>query len=154
MKKIILTLLFISSFTLTAQELKWETDINVASRLAIKQKKVIMMFFTGSDWCGWCTRLQKEVFYTDDFKKWANNNVVLLELDYPRNKVMDEKIKNQNNHLQRIFAVQGYPSVHFVKPIIAGDKLDLQKLGDTGYIAGGPSIWLTEANKQLAKKKK
>ena len=94
-----------------------------------------------------------EVFYTDEFKKWSNNNVVLVELDYPKRKVLDDKLKQQNDYLQRIFGVQGFPTVWFVKPTLTGDKLDLKQLGSTGYIAGGPTTWLGEANKQMAGKK-
>jgi protein disulfide-isomerase len=153
MKKIFLTLLFITSLSITAQELKWHTDLSTAVHIANKEKKALMLFFTGSDWCGWCTRLQKEVFYTDEFKKWSNNNVVLVELDYPKRKVLDDKLKQQNDYLQRIFGVQGFPTVWFVKPTLTGDKLDLKQLGSTGYIAGGPTTWLGEANKQMAGKK-
>ena len=75
-----------------------------------------MMFFTGSDWCGWCIRLQKEVFFKEDFKKWAQENVVLLELDFPRRKALAPDIKAQNTKLQSQFAIRGYPTVWFVTP--------------------------------------
>lgn len=149
MKKIFLTIILLGSFAINAQELKWQTDLNKAVNLAQKQNKSLMFFFTGSDWCGWCTRLQKEVFNTPEFKKWSDANVILVELDYPRKKELDPKLKAQNDHLQRIFGVQGFPTVWFVKPEIKGDKLDLKQLGNTGYIAGGPTNWLAEANKQI-----
>ena len=63
-----------------AQDLVWNTDIVKATAESKKSKKPILLFFTGSDWCGWCIKLQKEVFTTDTFKKWAKENVVLLEL--------------------------------------------------------------------------
>ena len=58
-----------------------------------------MLFFTGSDWCGWCIRLQKEVFFKPEFKKWANKNVVLVELDFPKRTKLDEKTLRQNRKL-------------------------------------------------------
>ena len=80
-----------------------------------------MLFFTGSDWCGWCIRLQKEVFYKPEFIEWANDNVVLVDIDFPRNKSKQSaELQQQNNLLQQQFGIQGYPTIHFVRP----DKID------------------------------
>ena len=78
---------------------------------SIKENKPIMANFTGSDWCGWCIKLDKAVFQTDEFKKWANKNVILLELDFPRRKKLDQELADSNNQLQSIFKVRGFPSV-------------------------------------------
>ena len=112
-----------------------------------------MMFFTGSDWCGWCIRLQKEVFKTAEFATWAKNNVVLVELDYPRRTPQEEKIKMQNSEMQQLFQVAGYPTVWFVNPSEVNKKINLDKLGSTGYVAGGTTAWLATANPIIAKKK-
>jgi len=64
----------------------WYDDLEVASKVAYKSDKPIMLFFTGSDWCGWCIRLQKEVFQQEAFKQWAADNVILVELDFPSKK--------------------------------------------------------------------
>ena len=87
MKKIImLAFLTLTSMSLQAQEeLTWHTDLSKATDISIKENKSLFLFFTGSDWCGWCIRLQKEVFKTPEFIKWAKDNVVLVELDFPRN---------------------------------------------------------------------
>ncbi|MFN5440535.1 MAG: thioredoxin family protein [Flavobacteriia bacterium] len=87
--------------------LTWYTDINEASAIAKKENKPMMLFFTGSDWCGWCVRLQNEVFRTPEFEKWAKENVVLVELDFPKNKPQTEAIKTQNRAHQQKFAVRG-----------------------------------------------
>ena len=80
MKKVFISLLLVvGSFALQAQELKWETDIKKAISVSNKSKKPMLLFFTGSDWCGWCIRLQKEVLKTPEFKTWAAKNVVLVE---------------------------------------------------------------------------
>ena len=148
MKKIIYILL-ISIFTtafVSAQELTWHTDMSKASDFAIKEKKPLLMFFTGSDWCGWCIRLQKEVFQTDEFKKWAHENVVLVELDFPKRTPQDDKIKAQNRQLQSMFKVRGYPTIWFVNPEVNSEKqVNLKSLGKTGYVAGGPAKWIDKA---------
>lgn len=147
MKKVFIALVLVmGSFAMQAQELKWETDINKAIAASNKTNKPMLLFFTGSDWCGWCIRLQKEVLKTPEFKTWAAKNVVLVELDYPRSKPQPDAIKNQNNGLQQIFGIQGFPTVYFATAKVKGGKPSYTGLGSTGYVAGGPSAWLEVAN--------
>ena len=153
MKKILVTLLLIvGSFAAEAQELVWERDVNKALEISKKSKKPLLMFFTGSDWCGWCIRLQKEVLKTPEFATWAKDNVVLVELDFPRKNTMTAEIQNQNNQLQQLFEVRGYPTVWIVNAEIKDGKTNFQKLGTTGYVAGGPEAWLSVANGILKNK--
>ena len=153
MKKILVTLLLIvGSFGAEAQELVWERDVNKALEISQKSKKPLFMFFTGSDWCGWCIRLQKEVLKTPEFATWAKDNVVLVELDFPRKNMMSPEIQNQNNQLQQLFQITGYPTVWIVNAEIKDGKTNFQKLGTTGYVAGGPEAWLAVANGILKNK--
>jgi protein disulfide-isomerase len=83
-----LSLIFLTSLASFAQkggkeDVVWHTDLNKAIDLANKENKPLMLFFTGSDWCGWCKKLQKEVFMQSEFKKWAQENVILVEVDFP-----------------------------------------------------------------------
>src|SRR5207342_2236488 len=106
MKKILVFfLLAAGSFAAEAQELVWSNNVDKAVEISKKEKKPLMLFFTGSDWCGWCMRLQSEVFLTPEFTKWAKDNVVLVELDYPRRKQLAPEIATQNDQLQNMFAV-------------------------------------------------
>ena len=153
MKKIlIVALLILGAATLEAQELKWETNMEQASQIAIKTKKPLLMFFTGSDWCGWCIRLQNEVLKKPEFAAWAKENVVLLELDYPRRTPQLPEIQKQNMELQQMFEVRGYPTIWLANPSKKDGKTNLEKLGSTGYVAGGPEKWLETANQILNKK--
>ena len=153
MKKTLLTLLFIlGSYAVEAQELVWNNNLKNSIEISNKTKKPLLLFFTGSDWCGWCIRLQTEVFKTPEFKKWAYENVVLVELDFPRRTVLAPEITEQNNQLQQFFAVQGYPTVWFVNATLNDGKINMDKLGNTGYLAGGPKVWLETANGILKKK--
>ena len=152
MKKILLALLFIfGSYAVEAQELVWNNNLKNSIEISNKTKKPILLFFTGSDWCGWCIRLQTEVFKTPEFKKWANENVVLVELDFPRRTALAPEITEQNNQLQQLFAVQGYPTVWFINASSIDGKINIDKLGSTGYLAGGPKVWLETANGILKK---
>ena len=154
MKKIILiAFLLIGAASLQAQELVWETNLEKASQVAMKTKKPLLLFFTGSDWCGWCIRLQNEVLKTPEFAAWAKQNVVLVEVDFPRRSPQLPEIQKQNMELQQIFEVRGYPTIWISNPTKVDGKINLDKLGNTGYVAGGPSKWLEGANQILSQKK-
>ena len=153
MKKTLVTLLLImGSFAVQAQELVWQTDINKAITISSKEKKPMLLFFTGSDWCGWCIRLQKEVLKTPEFATWAKKNVVLVELDFPRNTPQSDAIKSQNAGIQQAFGVQGYPTVWFASAKQKDGKPSFTGIGNTGYLAGGPAAWLAAADGILNKK--
>ena len=149
MKKIFFTLfivIIISANGIAQENLTWHTDMNKAFDIATKENKPLMLFFTGSDWCGWCIRLQNEVLKTPDFNNWAKENVVLVELDFPRRTPQDANTKAQNNQMQRMFQVSGFPTIHFAKPEISSEgKKNLNSLGSTGYVRGGAEKWLEVA---------
>lgn len=151
-KLIIIFLLFTSVITLQAQELTWETNFDKATQASVKTNKPLLLFFTGSDWCGWCIRLQNEVLKTPEFATWAKENVVLVEVDFPRRSPQQPQTQQQNNQLQQLFAVQGFPTIWFAKPTVNDGKVNLDKLGSTGYVAGGPSKWIEGANKIVSAK--
>jgi thioredoxin-related protein len=155
MKKILLILfLTLGSMAVNAQELEWHTNMDEAVKLSEKTKKPLLLFFTGSDWCGWCIRLQKEVLKTPEFAEWARKNVILVELDFPRKTPQTPELKQQNAELVKAFGVKGYPTVWITNATKDKEgKLSFQALGNTGYVAGGPAPWLDGANKILANKK-
>ena len=143
-------LIFFQNLQSQQSNLNWHTDLNKAVNISFSEKKPIMLFFTGSDWCGWCIRLKKEVFNYPEFESWSKENVVLVELDFPRRKSIDPKILNQNRELARIFGVSGYPTVWFVNPQkLDANKLNFIKLGKLGYLAGGTNKWISTAEKFL-----
>ena len=149
---LIVCTLLISSLTLYSQENDgWLLNFDKAAELSMKTGKPILANFTGSDWCGWCIRLKKEVFVTPAFKKWADENVILLELDYQRRTPQTEEIKKQNRELQQFFKVRGYPTLRMFNVGIAEGKTQITSLGKTGYVAGGPTPWIANANNYLKK---
>ncbi len=119
----------------TAENEGWLVDIDKAYEMSKKSGKPIMANFTGSDWCGWCKRLTASVFSQPEFKKWADANVILLELDFPRRKQIPDEIRQQNYSLQQAFNVRGYPTVwvfNLDKNPKDGGYL-IEALGKTGY---------------------
>ena len=154
MKKLILLLFTIVSFTSFSQHTEnvWNTDMNKAIEISHETEKPLMLFFTGSDWCGWCIKLQKAVFSKPDFVKWATKNVVLVELDFPRRTKISEELTAQNRNLQQMFGVRGYPTVWFVTPEVTDGKVNFKKLGSQGASPLDAKGWIAGANKILEQK--
>jgi protein disulfide-isomerase len=98
MKRLLVVLLVAFTFNGFSQQkpLEWHTDVNKAIKISVETEKPLFFFFTGSDWCGWCKRLQKEVFFKPEFAIWANKNVVLVELDFPRRTKLSAELQKQN----------------------------------------------------------
>ncbi len=149
----LIAIIFITALSIgtnsQTSSLVWHTDLVKAVDLSIKEKKPLFLFFTGSDWCGWCKRLQSEVFMKPQFQTWASKNVVLVELDFPRRTQLDPAVQQQNFEIAQMFGVRGYPTVWFVTPTKNDTQISFAKIGSTGYLAGGPDIWIQEASKIL-----
>ena len=123
----------------TATNPGWLVDLDEAYAISKKEGKPIMANFTGSDWCGWCKKLTASVFSKPEFKSWAKQNVVLLELDFPRRTSLPDKYRKQNSAMQQAFSVRGYPTVwvfNLDKDPDTG-KYNIAALGKTGY---APSV--------------
>jgi len=111
----------------------WLTDLEAAKKQAAAEHKDILIDFTGSDWCGWCIKLDQEVFSTPEFK--AQKEFVLVSLDFPRKKQLSEEEKTRNEALRRQWGVQGFPTIILTNA--AGEAY-----AQTGYQEGGPSKYL------------
>ena len=126
-----------------ADVFKWETDLEIAKKRAKDEHKTILADFTGSDWCGWCIKLKKEVFDQPEFQDYAKKHLVMLELDFPRKKELPPKEKEQNQKLSEEFKIDGFPSVLLLN---ARGK----EISRTDYQAGGPAKYV-EHLKELLK---
>lgn len=144
-----------------AAGLTWYTDLSKARAESDATHKPIFGFFTGSDWCGWCRKIQADVFSKSDFIRWANQNVILLELDFPRRKQLPEELVRQNQALQQAFNIQGFPTIWIFYATLdaAKNSINLQALGSLGYPQGAEAgreevKFITDANAVLAVGKK
>lgn len=142
-----------------AEALEWHTDLMKAHDISEKTKKPIFAFFTGSDWCGWCIKLQRNVFDKPEFIKWAKENVVLLELDFPRTKQLPPALVQQNASMQQAFGVSGYPTVWLFKTNKNNKekKFTMDTYGSLGYPAASEPgkeevTFIQDANKIIQSK--
>ena len=126
----------------------WVTDFEKAKTTAAAEGKDLLIDFTGSDWCGWCIKLRKEVFDLDAFKTAGPKNFVLVELDFPQDKSkLTKETQEQNAKLQTQFGIQGFPS------IVLADAQG-RPYAQTGYQEGGPEKYLPHLDELRAVKAK
>jgi len=142
MKKLILgTVVALAVIGATAAEsVSWLTDLPKAQAQAKTEKKLVMLDFTGSDWCGWCIKLNNEVFSQPEFVEYAKKNVVCVEVDFPNKKKLSPEQKKANDALAAKYKIEGYPT------IIVLDS-EGKKVGELGYMKGGPKAFIAELNK-------
>jgi len=113
----------------------WTDDFEAAKATAKAQNRFMLLDFTGSDWCGWCIKLDKEVFSKSEFKKYAAEKLVCVELDYPMKSKPSKKVQKQNEELKNQFSIRGYPTIILLDP-------NGEKIGQTGYKDGGPDAYV------------
>ena len=123
----------------------WLTDLPAAQATAKAQGKIVLVDFTGSDWCGWCMRLNKEVFSTAEFDAFASANLVLVEMDFPRHKDQSAALRMANATFYREFQITGFPTLI----VLEGDG---KQLGRLGYRPGGPQPFIEELTRISGKK--
>ena len=128
-----LVALCLSAVSLSAAD-GWLTDLDEGIKVAKAEKKAILVDFTGSDWCGWCIRLKKEVFDQKEFAA-ATKDFVLVELDYPQKKKQSAEEKAKNKVWAGKFSIEGFPTIMLL-------DANGEPFAQTGYQAGGPVKYL------------
>ncbi|MBP7316554.1 MAG: thioredoxin family protein [Chitinophagaceae bacterium] len=123
---------------------EWLTDWDQAIAVAKKQNLPILVDFTGSDWCGWCKKLDKEVFSQDEFINYARKNLVLLKLDFPHNIPQSEEMKAANRKKMNEFNIEGFPTIVLV-------NAEGKEIARTGYRPGGAESYINHLQDLLTK---
>lgn len=123
--------------------LSWIEDYQLALDRASNENKTILINFTGSDWCKWCIKLDEEVFSHKEFVDYAEDNLVMLKIDFPttfKQLPQEEQIKRQQ--LQQKYGVRGYPTI-----LLADAEGEV--IGQTGYQPGGPQKYIDHLKEML-----
>lgn len=115
---------------------KWLTNYAAVVKLATEVRRPILVVFTGSDWCPWCVKLEREMLSNQQFKDWAAKNVVLLYLDFPRNSKQTKELEAQNAELAKKYGVTGFPTILLLNE--RGEKYEWK----FGYSDAGFDAWL------------
>jgi protein disulfide-isomerase len=117
----------------------WQTDFAAAKSAATQQNKYILLDFTGSDWCPYCIKMDKEVFAKPAFSTFADQKLVLVKLDFPRRANQSSAEKSQNQELAKKYGIEGFPTYVLLDP--SGKELRRQ----VGYLEGGPDAFISWA---------
>lgn len=142
MKQILITLLAATVFwQVNAAESTWLTDLPKAQAQAKAQDKMVLLDFTGSDWCGWCKKFKKEVFDTSAFQDYAAKNLVLVEVDFPNQKPQSEALKKANQALKTKYDIHGFPTL----VVLNKDGKEIGR--QVGYSKGGPKAFIAKLEK-------
>lgn len=139
----------ITGNSIDATESIWETDYEAALTQANKEHKIIMLYFSGSDWCKPCILLRKEVFDTQTFQEYAKDNLVVVKLDFPRlkkNRLPEEQMLHNETLAMRFNHEGAFPSVVFI-------DANEQVIEKSGYRSGGPEEYVSYVNSILTKSK-
>jgi len=132
---LIIAVMMTLSLQLFASGAGWITNYKEAIKIAKKKNIPILVDFSGSDWCGWCVKLDQEVFSKKKFKEYAKKNFVLLLVDFPRAGSQSAELKIQNKKLAQKFKIKGFPTILVI------DATGKQ-IAKGGYIPGGPKAFI------------
>ena len=124
-----------------AADLNWGKDLPTALTAAKAEKKMVLLDFTGSDWCGWCIKFDKETLATDKFAEYAKTHLALVVVDFPNKKMQSAELKAANDALKEKYKVSGFPT--FVVLNADGKEIGRQ----VGYASGGPEAFIAKLEK-------
>jgi len=136
----VITALAMTGIVSAAESVAWLTDAPKAQAQAKQESKLVMLDFTGSDWCGWCIKLNKEVFSQPEFVEYAEKNLVCVEVDFPNKKKLSAEQKKANDALAKKYRIEGYPTII----VLNGEG---KKVGELGYMKGGPKAFIAALEK-------
>jgi protein disulfide-isomerase len=145
MKKIIIALFAVLALTsLFAQNAVWMDNYDAALKLSAQKKIPVLINFTGSDWCYWCKKLDKEVFSQPDFAKYSKSSLILLKVDFPKNIKQTDDVKAFNKELANKFNIEGFPTI-----VLIDSKG--KEINRTGYQEGGAATYVKHLKSLLKK---
>jgi protein disulfide-isomerase len=145
-KVCVVSLLFaLASSALAGAE--WQTDYAKALEKAKAENKRVLLDFTGSDWCGPCIELRKRVFSRPDFAAYAEKNLILVEIDYPKRKEQSARLKTQNEKLSTQYGIdeKGFPTIVLLD---SNGKIAREFTGYDGSTAADLIAWI-EGRKKM-----
>lgn len=123
----------------------WTTYSQAVLDKAKTENKYILLDFTGSDWCGWCIKLNSEVFSQPEFITYAKDNLICVEVDFPQRKKISAEQKKINEELANTMGVRGFPTIFILDP-------NGKVVGKTGYKQGGAEAYVKHIKEIISSK--
>lgn len=143
MKKLFFLMVFFCTMIVNAQN--WQKSFADAQALSKKTNQPIILVFAGSDWCGPCIKLDRDIWQSEEFKKYADKHYVLYKADFPRRKAnkLAPEIENQHKILADKYNIKGY------FPLVVLLDENGKILGETGYHNVKPNEYISILNEFL-----
>lgn len=138
---LVATILCLGITSALSQEAGWTDDYTKAVERAKAENKAILLDFTGSDWCGWCMKMKQETLSTPQFTAYAQQNLVLVTVDFPHKTPLAPATKQQNEKLSAKYQADGFPTFVLI------DKFGRELGRQSGYLAGGPAAFIAKLSK-------
>ncbi|MBS0634791.1 MAG: thioredoxin family protein [Verrucomicrobia bacterium] len=114
--------------------INWTTDFQAAKAAAKQQNKPMFVFFTGSDWCPWCVKMDSQILSTPEFQQALAQKLIFVKIDFPRSSPQDDATREQNKKLKHQFDIQGFPTIILLDPNGARiEKMGFQAGGGAKY---------------------
>ena len=122
----------------------WYTNLEEAQVVAQEKNLPIFIHFTGSDWCGWCFKLEGEVYSKAIFQEYVAENWIMVTIDFPKKIKQSAETVAYNRELSTRFGIRGFPTVQLLKP-------DGTPIAQTGYKKGGAELYIEHLKELLIK---
>lgn len=124
----------------------WLNNFEEAKKIAREKHQLILVNFSGSDWCGPCIRLHKEIFDSEAFQAVANDQLVLVNADFPRLKKnqLPKAQQQQNEKLADMYNAAG----NFPSTVLLGEDGKIMKVWD-GFPKEGAAAFIEEINNAI-----
>lgn len=141
----VFSLMFAAATLSLAGDAAWSTDWEGAKAKSKAENKPILIYLTGSDWCTWCIKMDKEILSQKEFVAFASENFILMEADFPRKKELPAALKAQNAGLKKEYLNGGYPTMY----VLDGEGKKISE--DLGELKVGPAEFVAKLKEVLAK---
>ncbi|WP_201456330.1 disulfide reductase DsbH [Chlamydia sp. 17-3921] len=127
--------------TTASASLIWESYLQ-AMQNSQKDNRPVCLFFTGSDWCIWCIKMQQQILTTPDFISFAKDHLHMVELDFPQNP-SQKNLDPQRYELKSQYDVKGFPQLVFI------DEQG-KELARMGFEFGGGAAYVNKIKASLS----
>lgn len=122
-------LLLASCLFFSTLQAQWQSNFDMALKVADKENRPIVLVFSGSDWCGPCIRFKRSILDSEEFMNYSESNYVLYNADFPRKKKNELPVELSNSN--KSLAAEFNPSGYF--PLVVVLDKDKSILGRTGF---------------------
>ncbi|MCF7858534.1 MAG: thioredoxin family protein [Candidatus Cloacimonetes bacterium] len=130
------------SETKVEEGITWYTNLEEALEVAQEKDVPVFIHFTGSDWCGWCWKLEEEVYSKQVFQDYIAQNLVMVKIDFPRKIQLPKEVQAYNRNLANKYGIRGFPTVQLLNP-------DGSAIAQTGYQYGGAEVYIDHLKELL-----